>query len=287
MEKNANLAHWENWASEYGTELRATTKCLSIKRLEIEALLAQIRKHVSTPKPVVLEIGCGNGVNGIALVSRHPDLHSIGLDFSPRMIVNAVQSVEKIKESSVKERLSFGVADAQTLRLPLVLDATGPHFAGSEVNLPARGVDVVFTDRMLINLSSAEEQLAVMRGLAGVLAPDGVFLMLENSQQLHGRLTKIREALGLPPRPAASYNIFIDEDSVIRPFQEVMRLIGTYDLSSMHDLMLYAVEPSLNGGEVQYDSPLMTRLTDAILALSELGVEMPGFGQNRLWIWKK
>ncbi len=287
MEKNANLAHWESWAEEYGTELRATTKCLSIKRLEIEALLAQIRKHVFTPKPVVLEVGCGNGVNGIALASRHPDLRYVGLDFSSRMIVNAVQSTEKIKESSLKERLSFGVADARALRLPLVLDIAEPHFAGKEVCLADQGVDVVFTDRMLINLSSAAEQLTVMRGLASAMAPNGAFLMLENSLQLHGRLTKVRGALGLPARPAASYNVFIDEDSVIRPFQEVMRLVGTYDLSSIHDLMLYAVGPSLSAGEVQYDTPLMTRLTDAILALSELGVEMPGFGQNRLWIWQK
>ena len=56
---------------------------------------------------------------------------------------------------------------------------------------------------MLINLSSADEQLDAMRRIKSMLAPAGRFLMLENSVQTHARLNDVRTALGLPVRPAA------------------------------------------------------------------------------------
>ena len=290
MEKTENLQHWEQWAAEYGGELRATTKCLSIKRLEIEAFVRCI-DQAGKSNALCVEVGCGNGANGFALVSRARDLRYLGLDFSPAMITNAAAVADR-RMGSVPdqiERMAFGVADARELTRPIQLDVQKPWFAGKSMaeRLPAQSVDVVFTDRMLINLSSAEEQLAVMERIATLLPPGGMFLMLENSVQTHATLNKVRVTLGLPPRPAAEYNVFIDEARVIRPFEKQMKLTGVQDFSAVHDLMLYAVGPALAEGKIDYDSPLMTKLTDAIVALGELGGQAGGFGQNRLWIWRK
>lgn len=293
MDEIANLKHWEEWANQYGTELRATTKCMSIKRLEIEALLRAIVKHQPAPSPLVLEVGCGNGVNGFALAERQPAMAYVGLDFSPRMISNAVAVAERQRaegSGDVAARLAFGVADSRDLDIPLMLDEARPHSAGAIVagRLPSEGFDIVFTDRVLINLRSAEEQLAVMVRIQHVLRPGGLFLMLENSRQTHATLNSIRDRLGLPPRPSAEFNLFIDEDSVVRRFSDVMQLLEVDDFSSLHDLVLYAVEPAAGDGEVHYDSPLMTRLSDAVLALQQLGFDDFGsFGQNRLWVWQK
>jgi ubiquinone/menaquinone biosynthesis C-methylase UbiE len=283
MERTENLKHWEQWASDYGAELRATTKCVSIKRLEVEALV----RHIEVEKALVLEVGCGNGANGFALASRAPGLEYIGLDFAPAMIANAVKSLEK--SPTVRDRMAFGVADGRQLARPVGIDAAQPHHIGAALKskLPAAKVDIVFTDRMLINLSSHEEQLAIMHRIAEVLTPGGLFLMIENSVQTHGALNEVRKALGLPPRPPASYNVFIDEPKVIEPFKKTMTLQAIDDFGSLHDLLLYAVDPAATDGEVHYDSKLMTRLTDASLALSELGLGANGFGQNRLWVWKK
>src|SRR4051794_3435926 len=89
VDDRKNLEHWERWAADYGSDLRATTKCISLKRLEIEALLRQLEAQSVPPGPLVLEIGCGNGSNGLALATRRPDVHYVGLDFSPAMIENA------------------------------------------------------------------------------------------------------------------------------------------------------------------------------------------------------
>jgi hypothetical protein len=207
------------------------------------------------------------------------------------MIGNAVAVAKNRLESGdvTIRRVAFGVADARQLRAPVALDGTQPSFTGAEMAplLPLSSVDVVFTDRMLINLASAEEQLAVMNAISALLSPGKLFLMLENSVQTHAVLNRVRVTLGLPARPSASYNVFIDEPKVIAAFQQSMSLVTVDDFSALHDMMLYAIEPSATDGEVHYDSALMTRLTDAVLQLAELGLGGSGFGQNRLWVWRK
>jgi len=291
VQKTENLAHWESWAAEHGTELRATTKCVSIKRLEIEALVRHLARRVSRSEPLVLEVGCGNGVNGFALVSRHPTLRYVGLDFSPTMIANAVQAVERRRGQGERfvERMAFGVADARELAQPVGLDRGKPHFVGSAVadRLASPTLDAVFTDRMLINLSSPDEQLVVMKRIAAVLPAGGWYFMIENSVQTHAALNDVRRALGLPNRPPAEYNVFIDEPRVVKSFEDTMTLAQVEDFSALHDLLLYAVGPALEDGQVQYDTPLMGKVTDAALALAEAGIGTGAFGQNRLWIWQK
>lgn len=284
MEKEQNLAHWESWAGEHGAELRATTKCISIKRLEIEALTRRIAEF-DLEESVVLEVGCGNGFNGFALTETCPGLRYVGADFSPSMIANAMEAT-----GAGRDRMAFGVLDARTLGSPLAFDTNAPRSFGHAVESlqPLKQFDAVFTDRMLINLASAEEQLVVMRRIASVLRPGGIFLMLENSRESHAQLNEVRKVLGLSPRLPASYNIFIDEQTVIEPFRTDMELVDVEYISGIHDLMLYAVGPATSGGEVQYDSPLMTALTNALLHLRRSsGAEVTSLGQNVLWIWKK
>jgi SAM-dependent methyltransferase len=292
MERAANLKHWEEWAQSYGTELRATTKCVSIKRLEIEALLRAMREQGINQAPLVLEVGCGNGANGFALAEREPDLLYLGLDYSPTMVENALAVQHRRTAEGRTElaaRLAFGVADARALTTPLTIDTSAPHGAGAAVaaRLPAASVDVVFTDRMLINLASPEEQLVVMRRIARLVRPGGLFLMIENSAQSYATLNRLRSHFRLPPREPASYNVFIDEEKVIDQFTD-LKLVSVDNFSALHDLALYVLEPALGDGTVKYDSPLTTAVTDAVLALSEVGCQTFGaFGQNRLWVWRR
>ena len=281
---STNRAHWEAWASTYGSDLRATTKCHSIKRLELEA----ISRHIDGlgGALTLLEIGCGNGYNGLALANHHPELRYLGLDFSAEMIGHAVAAVREAP-NDVSDRVAFHVGDARRLEAPLALDGDGASHVGAAWELPVQAVDLALTNRMLVNLASADEQLDAMRRITSMLAPAGRFLMLENSVQTHARLNDVRTALGLPVRPAAAFNHFIDEDSVIAPFAHDMALRDVEDLGAIHDLLLYAVEPSLGDGEVQYDSPLLTALTEALLVLGRGAGEQLPFGQNRLWVWER
>lgn len=281
---STNRAHWEDWASTYGSDLRATTKCHSIKRLELEA----ISRHIDGlgGAPAMLEVGCGNGYNGLALANRHPELRYLGLDFSAEMIGHAVAAVRDAP-AQVADRVAFHVGDARRLAAPLTLDGADVSHVGAAWAPPVAAVDLVLTNRMLINLASADEQLDAMRRIRSMLVPGGRFLMLENSVQTHARLNDVRVALGLPVRPAAQFNHFIDERAVIAPFAQEMTLRDVEDLGAIHDLLLYAVEPKLSDGEVTYDSPLLTVVTEALLALGRSAGEQLPFGQNRLWVWER
>ena len=101
---------------------------------------------------------------------------------------------------------------------------------------------VVFSDRCLINLASLDEQVEAIRRIVSVLAPGGVFLMLENSLQTHAQLNVIRQSIGLEARPAATYNVFIDEEALGANLGQSVELLQVRDFSALHDLMLYAAQ---------------------------------------------
>lgn len=288
LDRKANLTHWESWARTFGGDLRATTKCQSIKQLELDALARHIQR-VDAGSPLILEVGCGNGVNGLGLSRLFPDLRYVGVDFSESMVASARENVVARGGNGVQARIAFGVLDARRLAVPLDLRESHSVVGASlERAFPIPGFDVIFTNRMLINLESADEQLEVMTRISEALNPGGRFLMLENDAQSHARLNDIRHALGLPPRPVASFNVFIDRSRVIDPFTRRMELEAVEDVSAIHDLMLYAVFPSLHDGEVRYDTDEMSALTKALLAMKHTtGIDVQGFGQNKLWVWRK
>ena len=67
-----NLSHWNDWAEQYGSQLRATTKTNSIKRIEIFEISKAISKILDLSNKEeedlsILEVGCGNGYNSIAV----------------------------------------------------------------------------------------------------------------------------------------------------------------------------------------------------------------------------
>src|SRR2546423_8265641 len=173
MKLEDNLSHWDSWARNFGTELRATTKCKTIKRLEIDALGRMLSASATTSPSKILEIGCGNGINGFALTTIVEGIHYIGIDFSANMVENAILAKEDLiaKGKNESARMAFAVCDARYLSVPFDIDSNKPHFIGSEVRriLPIREFDAVFTDRMLINLASAEEQLEVMHNIHRML----------------------------------------------------------------------------------------------------------------------
>lgn len=275
MEEKQNLNHWENWADLYGAQLLATTKCQTIKSLELDGLIRAIQRANSPQSPNILEIGCGNGANLVGIRQAFPSANLFGMDFSPSMISNA-ESLFSANNLTNLNKPSLSVMDARTFSVPCCFeDKTVDRF------------DIIFTDRMLINLASADEQLGVMREIMKGLSDGGKFLMLENSAQNHVRLNRVRSAFGLPERSIPEFNVFIDESTVIDTFKKDARLESREDISSLHDLILYAVDPSTRSDqEVQYDSSLMKNLTTAIRFLSTEGMVFPeGIGRNILWTW--
>lgn len=262
--------HWQTWAKQYGTDLRATTKGATAKALEVDALSRCIESLYGADAAIkVLEVGCGNGINCCKLLERFPRSSFTGLDFVPEMIESA-KSV-KAELELTDDKITFGVANVMDL----------------PADLPV--YDLVFTDRLLINLNTTALQVEAIGKLAKHVKPGGHFLMIENSMPTYSRQNRAREAAGLPARTPYEFNLFFDEKEIIAGLAPAkLELVDTEDFGSLHDLVLYVLVPMTNGGVVDYDHPMVQAATDLSIGVSAQEKNSFGtFGQNRLYICRK
>lgn len=264
-------AHWRDWARTYGADLRATTKTATIKRLEVAALARALRAVLSPAgQGRVLEVGCGNGHNLVALAHAFAEVRFTGVDYVSEMVRSAAGLIEA---EGLAERVEVTAGDALAL-----------EDAGLEA-----GFDAAFTDRCLINLASHEEQARAFEGIVSLVRPGGRCVLIENSAQSHARQNAARTAVGLPPREPAAFNVFLDEEAFLPAAAQVAELKGIEDFASLHDLALYVLAPAAGDGEIDYAHPLVELATMVELRSSEDGVGdgFGSFGQNRLFVFER
>lgn len=268
MEREDIKVHWQNWAREYKEGLRATTKTPSIKALEIDALSRSFGKIIENRALKILEVGCGNGHNCFALAERFPKCEFTGVDYVHEMIENA----QKIRsKNSSYDHISFRTGDILELDQHPELDEQ---------------YDIVFTDRCIINLNSDSLQQRAVDQLTKKVNARGFFVMIENSQATHHEQNDLREAVGLPPRPVAEFNHFINEEKLLPCIPGNFTLIEIDNFASLHDILLYVLIPSINRGKIDYDHPLMASATRMLLEISDTKSNSFGnFGQNRLYVF--
>jgi len=265
--------HWRKSATTHGRSLEATTKTWTAKALEIDALVRQFTSILGAQSAAgtVLEVGCGNGVNCLELAAMFPNLSIDGVDYIPEMVA---AGEEKRSGAPGGDRVRFFVGDV--LRLADVNDVR-PQY------------DIVFTDRCLINLGSTHDQQLGIASLAEKVMPGGHLVMIENSTTTYDRQNRWRVALGLEPRTPAPYNLFFDESQILPHIASLgLEVIDIEDFMSLHDGLLYVLAPALNGGEVDYDHPMVqaaTALSKA--ASSEARSPFGAVGQNRLYCCRR
>jgi len=263
--------HWTDWATRYGTDLRATTKSPTAKVLELDALSRHLRAILAGRKSAnVLEVGCGNGINCLALAQALPQARFDGVDYVREMVAAAVQSAQSAQQPNMR----FFQGNALELDAVAGLDAQ---------------YDVVFTDRCLINLDTTEKQLRALSGLIARVRPQGDLVVIENSRSTYDEQNRCRQIVGLAPRVPASFNLFFDESAIRAHVQQLgLELVQVEDFISLHDLVLYVLVPAINGGTVDYEHPLVK--VAAVLSTG-MSASVPGafgsFGQNRLFHWRK
>jgi SAM-dependent methyltransferase len=267
MDNDAIREHWRDWAVTYATSLRATTKTPTIKELELHALAKAIRS-IPLTAGTVLEVGCGNGINCLALAEMFSDLRFAGVDYIPEMIENARAQLEA--NPRLAGHVAFHVGDVLEVGLDGVLD---PRY------------DLVFTDRMLVNLNTWELQAQALDTLLDRVAPGGHLVMIENFVGAHTRLNDLREAVDLPRRPAAPFNRFIEEDRLEHQLEDRAQLIAVETFGSLHDVILYVLTPLVGDGEIDYAHPMVRAATDLCLAAEPF--EQGEGGQNRIYLFRR
>jgi ubiquinone/menaquinone biosynthesis C-methylase UbiE len=248
---SAVLQFWRDRA-KLGAD--AGTRDIIAKQLEIEAISRYVTDGMR-----ILEAGCGNGVTALELARRHT-ASIVGFDYAPEMI-------EEAKKLSTGQQLrgnvQFHTGDIRDLE-------------------QSGGFDMVFTERVLINLDSWEKQRNAIQSLTNLLVVGGIYVMCENSSDGLESINVLRQQVNLPPVIAPWHNRYLRDEELkaIDLPNVVLEHVEYY--SSTYYFLSRVVNAWLAGcenREPQYEAPV----NELALALPPMGT----LGQGRIWVWRK
>ncbi len=242
------------WNSRAGLGQWAGTRDVTAKQIEIEAIASYVRDGMR-----VLDFGCGNGITAIELARRFK-VEVTGADFAEQMI-----------EAAIK------LAEGQELKGSVRFET------GNVSNPGALGqFDLIYTERVLINLPDWPAQRDALASILDLLAPGGLYVMCENSQDGLDKINSLREQIGLPAVTPPWHNRYM-RDAELDTFTHAgIKLEGMNFYSSTYYFLSRVVNAWLaaqEGKEPEYEAPI-----------NQLAMQLPSIGemgQGRIWLWRK
>lgn len=195
---------WEKEASEIGNTPLVTIRDHYFRIHEIYTYLPLIPRCSK-----LLDIGCGTGLSTMFFARRAE--HTVGVDYSGKMIEWAHKL---IKDADYRRNISMSYS-------PFIdISYTDGHkfdleFKVGDIfnlnNIP-HDFDVITGQRILINLSSHNDQINAIKQLRGHIAYGGMLLLTEATQQGHKRTDEYRSYFGLPILEKYWHNNYVDEN---------------------------------------------------------------------------
>jgi len=245
----------EYWNSRADLGQWAGSKDVIAKQLEIEAIASYVKDGMK-----ILEIGCGNGITAIELAARF-NVNVTAFDYAEEMITSARKYAEK---ATLKGSVNFAVGDVLSM----------PDYNNR--------FDLIYTERVLINLPDWEAQSRAVVDITSLLANGGCYVMCENSQEGLDNLNQLRECAGLDIISPPWHNeYFLDYKLAQLSIPEVvLETVNVY--SSTYYFLSRVVNAALavrEGKDPAYDSEI-----------NQLALQLPSIGdcgQGRIWLWRR
>ena len=141
--------------------------------------------------------------------------------------------------------------------------------------------DLIFTERMLINLGDWELQEKAMHYLSKYLKPTGRIVFCEASKQGLSEINKMREALELEKISQLWHNHYLDDDKM-KGIGSNLSLVKVDQFSSTYYFLsrvINAYFAKKDGTSPDYNSPI-----------NQLALKLPSFGecsQGKIWVMEK
>lgn len=235
------------------------------KRLEIEAIAGQVQ----TGDRFILDAGCGDGETALALRWQFP-IYVDAFDLSEMMI--ALAEHQRTARTPVLNNTSFMVSNIFDYRIHASVPAWG------------HGYDMVYTERMIINLPDWATQLRAIHHLMDLLRPGGRYVMVECCQEGLNQINELRGALGLSEIVPPGHNRYLRNAEIWQAVQDgLLPVPREVDYSSTYYFLsriVNAVLADQSGQAPDYDAAVNQ------LAL-RLPALLPGLGQGRMWIFER
>ncbi len=243
------------WDERAGLGEWAGTRDVIAKQLEMEAICGHVRDGMR-----ILEVGCGNGITAIEIARRF-DVELTGSDFAPQMIAaaNALLSGQ-----TLRGQVCFEVGDVR------------------DMSAFQHRYDLMYTERVLINLPDWNTQAQAIRHITDLLTPGGLYVMCENTQDGLHRLNALRCGIGLEAITPPWHNRYFREAELAGLTLPGITLENVEDYSSTYYFLSRVVNAGLAaqaGREPSYEDPI----NQLALRLPPIG----DMGQGRIWLWRK
>lgn len=230
--------YWNQRARQAAESPTATTDDIHLRELEIRTFTEAIQRLNLPDDSAVVDVGCGDGFSTLQIAERLPKLRFTGVDYSEAMIATAQRRAADMA-GRLGRPVEFRVGDATAL----------------EGLFPAGSLDVVLTDRCLINLTSPEAQYDAIRQLHTLLKPGGRYLAIENFTSGQEELNRTRAALGLKEIPVRWHNLFFREDEYLAKMRTHYRQVEIVNFSSAYyyaTRVIYSKYCQMRGEEPDY-----------------------------------
>ena len=252
MSNEPQLAFW-NSRAQLG--YCAGTNDFILKEMEVNTIAGYIRDGMR-----ILDFGCGNCVTAIALAKTYK-VHIHCVDFSQGMIAEGTRAAY---DEGVIDYLSFEIGDTSILK----------NFNNE--------FDCVYTERVIINLKTWEEQARAIADIIKTLRNGGQYIMCENSMDGLDEINKLRATVQLEPISPPWHNLYLCDEKVAALEIEGVSLVSVNHFSATYYLFSRVMNAALardNGTEPNYDSPI-----------NKLAARLPSIGtsaQVKIWLWQK
>ena len=229
--------YWNDRAGTSAGARTATTDDVHLRDLEVSKILWVLEPRLRGLRgATILDLGCGDGDTTLRIAEALPGVRVRGIDYAPKMIDIAN---ERLLETSLRDRVSFGVGDATALAR----------------TLPDRFAAVV-TCRVLINLPDPASQYDVLGQIAQVLLPGGTYVGTENFMDGQRNLNSARATMGLPEIGVRWHNLFFERDALLAELARHFSDVQLEDFASSYYFatrVVYSAMCQMRGEKPDYD----------------------------------
>jgi SAM-dependent methyltransferase len=239
----------------------------NLHELEIKTVL----RHLASTDNLA-DIGCGDGQATVKYASKVKQC--VGIERSGALRAKAAAAAEA---AGLK---NLTIRDGDVLELT---DIKGEF-------------DAIVTQRLLINLSSWEQQKAGLLNIHRMLKPGGRFLMIENTNDAFQAMNDVRAAVKLDPVPQHWHNRFFDRELLMSFLEGKFQLLQHYDFGLYY--LLTRIYTQMFASFVGYGTaavkdPIFEKADSSARELFELMgdrvkvIGSPAFGPIQVWALRR
>ena len=185
------LKHYKKVSTLFGLEESSTMEDRFIRRSEIDFILCEVGRYISTSyrsNPRLLDIGCGNGYLLHRVRKSFPNIELAGIEFTPEL---------------------FELASSRNISRTTLLNGDIKKYAG-DLGM----FDLVVTERVIINILNRKHQMAALENIAKSLRPGGRYIMVESFKEPLENLNRARSEMGLDSIDQSYQNLYLRESHV-------------------------------------------------------------------------